>query len=186
MSTGELPLLSEMTPTISATAYAPLENRARKPLVAPPRLVSQKSPAAFRTISEVAGDLALPQHVLRFWETKFQQIRPIKGGGGRRYYSPDDIKLISNVKELLYTQGFTIKGVQKLLKEAGRNRHTMPTTSQQSATMPTAASVMANTPQINALSTRKPGPLSSDARQALSSLLGELHAMRDLLRQNGI
>src|SRR5580693_5269018 len=79
-----------------------------------------KSPTAFRTISEVATDLSVPQHVLRFWESKFQQIRPLKRGGGRRYYRPEDVQLISSIKDLLYSQGFTIRGVQKLLKENGR------------------------------------------------------------------
>jgi len=78
-----------------------------------------KSPEAFRTISEVAEDMDLPQHVLRFWETRFPQIKPLKRGGGRRYYRPDDIDLLRAVKQLLYGQGYTIKGVQKLLREQG-------------------------------------------------------------------
>jgi len=78
-----------------------------------------KSPEAFRTISEVAEDMELPQHVLRFWETRFPQIKPLKRGGGRRYYRPDDVELVRAVKELLYGQGYTIKGVQKLLREQG-------------------------------------------------------------------
>ncbi len=78
-----------------------------------------KSPEAFRTISEVAGDMDLPQHVLRFWETRFPQIKPLKRGGGRRYYRPDDVELLRAIKELLYGQGYTIKGVQKLLREQG-------------------------------------------------------------------
>ena len=86
----------------------------------PPRSPEMKSPTAFRTISEVANDLAVPQHVLRFWESKFQQIRPLKRGGGRRYYRPEDVQLIGSIKDLLYSQGFTIRGVQKLLKENGR------------------------------------------------------------------
>jgi DNA-binding transcriptional MerR regulator len=78
-----------------------------------------KSPDAFRTISEVAEDLDLPQHVLRFWETRFPQIKPLKRGGGRRYYRPDDVALITGLKTLLYGQGYTIKGVQRILKEQG-------------------------------------------------------------------
>ena len=78
-----------------------------------------KSPDAFRTISEVADDLDLPQHVLRFWETRFSQIKPMKRGGGRRYYRPDDIELLKGIRHLLYDQGYTIKGVQKLLKTNG-------------------------------------------------------------------
>ena len=79
----------------------------------------RKSASAFRTISEVAAELDLPQHVLRFWETKFSVIRPMKRGGGRRYYRPEDITLLRRIGGLLYTDGYTIKGVQKLLREGG-------------------------------------------------------------------
>ncbi|MBB5073023.1 DNA-binding transcriptional MerR regulator [Bartonella callosciuri] len=78
-----------------------------------------KSSDAFRTISEVAELLELPQHVLRFWETRFRQIKPMKRGGGRRYYRPGDVDLLKGIKQLLYDQGYTIKGVQRLLKENG-------------------------------------------------------------------
>lgn len=78
-----------------------------------------KSPDAFRTISEVAEDLDLPQHVLRFWETRFAHIKPLKRGGGRRYYRPDDIDLLKGIRHLLYGEGYTIKGVQRILKEEG-------------------------------------------------------------------
>jgi DNA-binding transcriptional MerR regulator len=80
---------------------------------------ADKSPGAFRTISEAAEDLGLPQHVLRFWETRFPQIKPLKRGGGRRYYRPDDVELLRAVKQLLYGEGYTIKGVQRLFKEQG-------------------------------------------------------------------
>src|SRR5580692_11257206 len=79
----------------------------------------KKAPNAFRTISEVADDLHIPQHVLRFWETKFSQVKPMKRGGGRRYYRPDDIALLRRISDLLYIQGYTIKGVQRLLREGG-------------------------------------------------------------------
>ena len=79
----------------------------------------EKSPDAFRTISEVADDLDLPQHVLRFWETRFPQIKPMKRGGGRRYYRPEDVDLLKGIRHLLYDHGYTIKGVQKLLKSNG-------------------------------------------------------------------
>jgi DNA-binding transcriptional MerR regulator len=79
----------------------------------------KKAPNAFRTISEVADDLHIPQHVLRFWETKFPQVKPMKRGGGRRYYRPDDIALLRRISDLLYIQGYTIKGVQRLLREGG-------------------------------------------------------------------
>ncbi len=78
-----------------------------------------KGPDAFRTISEVAEELDLPQHVLRFWETRFSQIKPMKRGGGRRYYRPDDVDLLRGIRLLLYGEGFTIKGVQRLLREKG-------------------------------------------------------------------
>ncbi|MDR3538785.1 MAG: MerR family transcriptional regulator [Acetobacteraceae bacterium] len=79
----------------------------------------KKAPNAFRTISEVADDLHIPQHVLRFWETRFPQVKPLKRGGGRRYYRPDDIALLRRISDLLYIQGYTIKGVQRLLREGG-------------------------------------------------------------------
>jgi DNA-binding transcriptional MerR regulator len=79
----------------------------------------RKAPSAFRTISEVADDLQIPQHVLRFWETKFPHLKPLKRGGGRRYYRPEDIALLRRISDLLYTQGYTIKGVQRLLREGG-------------------------------------------------------------------
>jgi DNA-binding transcriptional MerR regulator len=79
----------------------------------------EKSPDAFRTISEAAEELGLPQHVLRFWETRFSTIRPLKRGGGRRYYRPEDVLLLKGIRHLLYDQGFTIKGVQRILKDRG-------------------------------------------------------------------
>lgn len=78
-----------------------------------------KSPDAFRTISEAAEELDLPQHVLRFWETRFSNIRPLKRGGGRRYYRPEDVLLLKGIRHLLYDRGFTIKGVQRILKDQG-------------------------------------------------------------------
>jgi DNA-binding transcriptional MerR regulator len=78
-----------------------------------------KAPDAFRTISEVADDLDIPQHVLRFWETRFAQIKPMKRSGGRRYYRPDDVDLLRGIRHLLYSEGYTIRGVQRILKEHG-------------------------------------------------------------------
>jgi DNA-binding transcriptional MerR regulator len=78
-----------------------------------------KAPDAFRTISEVSQDLDVPQHVLRFWETRFAQIRPMKRGGGRRYYRPDDVDLLRGIRHLLYGEGYTIRGVQRILREQG-------------------------------------------------------------------
>lgn len=94
----------------------------------------EKSPDAFRTISEVADDLDLPQHVLRFWETRFPQIKPMKRGGGRRYYRPEDVELLKGIRHLLYDHGYTIKGVQKLLKTNG-NRFVAAAASGDLATM---------------------------------------------------
>jgi len=79
----------------------------------------EKSPDAFRTISEVAQELDVPQHVLRFWESRFREIRPMKRGGGRRYYRPDDVGLLRGIRHLLYGEGYTIRGVQRLLREQG-------------------------------------------------------------------
>lgn len=83
---------------------------------------ASKSSGAFRTISEVADDLGVQQHVLRFWETKFSHVRPLKRGGGRRYYRPEDVDLLKRIHHLLYVEGYTIKGVQKLLKDVGKNQ----------------------------------------------------------------
>ena len=96
-----------------------MANPARK--LAPSRRV-EKSPSAFRTISEVADELDVPQHVLRFWETRFPQVRPLKRGGGRRYYRPEDVDTLRHIRGLLYVQGYTIKGVQRLLREGGGRR----------------------------------------------------------------
>lgn len=102
-------------------ASAPLPAAAAEGGGAPPgpRNKPRKAPNAFRTISEVADELHIPQHVLRFWETKFPQVRPLKRGGGRRYYRPDDISLLRRISDLLYIEGYTIKGVQRLLREGG-------------------------------------------------------------------
>ncbi len=81
--------------------------------------MDHKAPDAFRTISEVADELDLPQHVLRFWETRFRDIKPMKRGGGRRYYRPDDVDLLRGIRHLLYGEGYTIRGVQRILREQG-------------------------------------------------------------------
>jgi DNA-binding transcriptional MerR regulator len=91
-------------------------------LSSPAFAFAEKSPEAFRSISEAAGDLDLPQHVLRFWESRFTQLKPVKRAGGRRYYRPEDIDLLRGIRALLYSDGLTIKGVQKILKDRG-HRH---------------------------------------------------------------
>ncbi len=155
------------------------------------RPMEMKSPTAFRTISEVATDLSVPQHVLRFWESKFQQIRPLKRGGGRRYYRPEDIQLISSIKDLLYGQGFTIRGVQKLLKENSRfpSARSMVPDPQLPASM--AASMASSAPQSATqpqTSQQKPASqaLSPEKRAELQAVLGELKSLRELLRQSGV
>ncbi len=97
------------------------------------QIAHEKSSQAFRTISEVAAEIDVPQHVLRFWESKFTQIRPLKRGGGRRYYRPDDIELLRRIKNYLYKQGYTIKGVQRLLKENRSMAHTQASAPQAQA-----------------------------------------------------
>jgi DNA-binding transcriptional MerR regulator len=118
-----------------------------------------KSAAAFRTISEVGSDLDVPSHVLRFWESKFAQVRPLKRGGGRRYYRPEDVELLRQIRSLLYDDGYTIKGVQKLLRDGGLRPG--GTTS----SVPAAAET-----------------LSVTQRRALGELLGELEDLRSYLR----
>ncbi len=128
----------------------------------------RKSAAAFRTISEVAGELDVPQHVLRFWETRFSHIRPLKRGGGRRYYRPDDVALLRRIKSLLYNDGYTIKGVQKLLREgAGADA----ASGDDEAAAPAVAKAA------------KDG-LSPSARAVLEAALAELRAVHDLLKRS--
>jgi DNA-binding transcriptional MerR regulator len=140
-----------------------------------------KSPAAFRTISEVATDLSVPQHVLRFWESKFQQIKPLKRGGGRRYYRPEDVQLISGIKDMLYNQGFTIRGVQKLLKENGRVNPPPRTGGVIDPQVP--SSMPLNAPAANS---QAPRGLSPEKRREVESVLSELKSLRELLKQSGI
>ena len=116
-----------------------------------------KSPEAFRTISEVADALDVPPHVLRFWETRFAQVKPVKRGGGRRYYRPEDVRLLRGIRGLLYDDGMTIKGVQKILRERGI-RHVIG--------LGTAAERRASSPRGRARRpVRKPRP-SRPARRA--------------------
>jgi len=148
----------------------------------PPRPVEVKAPGAFRTISEVANDLEVPQHVLRFWESKFQQIRPLKRGGGRRYYRPEDIQLLDSIKDLLYNQGFTIRGVQKLLREGGRSPLARATGSESHLSPSSGLSSQAS----SAAGQSPSRVLSADKRREIESLLSELKSLRDLLKQSGI
>ena len=146
------------------------------------RTAGQKSPDAFRTISEVSADLDVPQHVLRFWEGKFAQIRPLKRGGGRRYYRPDDMDLLRGIQHLLYGDGYTIKGVQKLLREhgvkyvvaAGR-RVPAEKTRPQAQPAPPAQPAMAL--PVIAQPALDP-PAGADRFEAAARLFGKLKALR--------
>jgi DNA-binding transcriptional MerR regulator len=137
-----------------------------------------KSAAAFRTISEVATDLDVPPHVLRFWESKFPQIRPLKRGGGRRYYRPEDIDLLRRIRTLLYRDGYTIKGVQKLLRvPAQRGGDEAADADHPSA----PASSLGLDPQVAAISAESHSD-SQNWRVALGGVIADLEALRDRLR----
>ena len=122
-----------------------------------------KSASAFRTISEVAEQLDVPQHVLRFWETKFSTVRPLKRGGGRRYYRPEDIDLIRQIRNLLYADGYTIKGVQRLMREGH---------------------LKAAAAQASAKAAKAPAPHEvAKGAPDLQDVIAELSELRDILRR---
>ena len=123
-----------------------------------------KSPDAFRTISEVASELDVPQHVLRFWESKFTQVRPLKRGGGRRYYRPEDVELLRRIRALLYAEGYTIKGVQRVLRENTRKSVIEPDCS------PTVVAAEDDAPT-----------LSKQQRVRIESVMADLVGLRRLL-----
>jgi DNA-binding transcriptional MerR regulator len=154
-----------------------------------------KSEAAFRTISEVSEDLDVPQHVLRFWESKFPQIKPLKRGGGRRYYRPEDVQLLRRIRDLLYKDGYTIRGVQKLLRETPRVARVTPPADVPAADP--APAVAPAAPPVEAILPHRDGgrpdpmvapellrPAGEDGqRVVLQSILTELLELRDLLEQ---
>ena len=142
---------------------------------------ARKSASAFRTISEVADDLGLQQHVLRFWETKFTQVKPLKRGGGRRYYRPEDVVLLKKIHHLLYTEGYTIKGVQKLLKGQGKQQIVA---SEIAADAAPAANQQgtAKTAESPITASRGGKPLSERQKVILESMLGELKELRTMIR----
>lgn len=159
----------------------------------------QKSDSAFRTISEVAEDLDVQQHVLRFWETKFGQIKPLKRGGGRRYYRPEDVALLKKIHTLLYVEGYTIKGVQKLLKGVSKSQVLEDQKKPQQAAQAYGANLPQVTPADLPVTAAAPSqPLSfaeADAyaatqtpgmdprhKIALQAVLAELMEMREQLR----
>jgi len=182
-------------PPASAHASAPVASAPAGPAqaaeAAPAK--ARKAPNAFRTISEVADDLHIPQHVLRFWETRFTQVKPLKRGGGRRYYRPDDIALLRRISDLLYTQGYTIKGVQRLLREGGgRLAEEIPPPSP--AEQAAAAAERARNPELpmpglapspmpaaRVVVRQKQEPEAERLRALLLEALHELEAIRALL-----
>jgi DNA-binding transcriptional MerR regulator len=127
----------------------------------------KKSASAFRTISEVADELEVQQHVLRFWETKFTQVKPLKRGGGRRYYRPEDIALLKHIHDLLYKQGYTIKGVQKLLKGQSKNQIAANVNDEMS---------VSETEDVSNVTA-----FESKGKKALKSLLSDLKDIRSLI-----
>lgn len=133
-----------------------------------------KSPGAYRTIAEVAEELDLPQHVLRFWETKFPQIRPLKRGGGRRYYRPGDVEVLRHIRELLYSEGYTIRGAQKLLRQRG-GRETG------TAAAATGRATGRDAARQPSQSVTAPGAIDPHTRVQLEKVLSELEEMRAAL-----
>jgi DNA-binding transcriptional MerR regulator len=140
-----------------------------------------KSKEAFRTISEVASELDVPQHVLRFWETKFNQIKPLKRGGGRRYYRPEDVDLLKGIQRLLHSEGYTIKGVQKIFREHGAKAIQLGLIGGEgvpAANMTAEAASSAESEQADA----SQSALSPAHRRLLSALRNDLSEIRRLLR----
>jgi DNA-binding transcriptional MerR regulator len=165
---------------------------------------STKSASAFRTISEVSDELDVPQHVLRFWETKFSQIKPMKRGGGRRYYRPEDMALLRRIRELLYVDGYTIKGVQRLLRQSGvkavlagqEDGGAADSSSDETSGNLEATVISASSSVRHAGSQPQPGPaaetpvqqqapgLDEPTRKALRAVLAELTELREMLPRN--
>jgi len=139
-----------------------------------------KAPEAFRTISEVADELDVPKHVLRFWEAKFSQLKPMKRGGGRRYYRPEDVALLKGIRLLLYSDGYTIRGVQKILREQGP-RYVMEYEGQADQAAPEGA--MAAEPLDGEADTEPGFTMSSlgGAEDDLGAIIDEIEACRQIL-----
>jgi DNA-binding transcriptional MerR regulator len=151
---------------------------------------TEKAPDAFRTISEVSEALDLPQHVLRFWEAKFPQVKPLKRAGGRRYYRPDDIDLLKGIRFLLYAEGLTIKGVQKVLREQG-GRHVAEIgrvggrdgATRRDADQGPVAPVVPTIEQVNLSADLPSEVLVAEQRARLETVLDELLSLREILRR---
>ena len=141
-----------------------------------------KSAGAFRTISEVADDLDVAQHVLRFWESKFPQVRPLKRGGGRRYYRPEDVDLLRRIRSLLYDEGYTIKGAQKLLKGQRRtpSERSMPENGKDRTPSQSEAAASAQPAEAPAPAH---APLDAEQKRALSTIKTDLIQLRETLRK---
>lgn len=141
----------------------------------------RKAPSAFRTISEVADDLGVQQHVLRFWETKFTQVKPLKRGGGRRYYRPEDVELLKRIHHLLYTEGYTIKGVQKLMKGQGKSQIIAGEISAPANQSKPKEEVQMSPVEVEK-ATAQPLGLNDKQRSILQAMLGDLKDLRSMIR----
>jgi len=167
-------LKPEVKPQVTEQVTQNIPNR--RPMKAKDTV--QKSAGAFRTISEVADELRVEQHVLRFWETKFSQIKPLKRGGGRRYYRPEDVELLKNIHHLLYQEGYTIKGVQKLLSATRGNLSARMSSADMQADTSVEMPVEAVVEQEAASPVAKAVAKNKDE---LKSMLEELKSMRKLI-----
>jgi len=156
----------------------------------------KKASAAFRTISEVADELGVKQHVLRFWETKFSQLKPLKRGGGRRYYRPEDIELLRAVHRLLYVEGYTIKGVQKLLRDGGKKQIVAVFSGEEDVILSgdvDEENIVYDDDDLSEPSVEQQAPcapapvgaaanLTSEQREALEAVLAELKELRGMIK----
>ena len=143
--------------------------------------MTKKSATAFRTISEVAEELEVQQHVLRFWETKFTQVKPLKRGGGRRYYRPEDVALLKKIHHLLYTEGYTIKGVQKLMKGQGKQQLIAEDVAEEKSVANESAVKNRQVSSQKTVSTTEEG-MSGKQRAILQAMLGDLKELRDMIK----
>ncbi len=170
--------LQEMGATAASSKATSADSGSAKASAALSSARGKKSSAAFRTISEVAEELDIQQHVLRFWETKFTHIKPLKRGGGRRYYRPEDVSLIKAIHHLLYVEGYTIKGVQKLFREVGKKQIVL---SFGGETVEEGALVVAG--GSPAEKTTSKDKLSNEQRETLQNVLDELKELRGMMRK---
>jgi DNA-binding transcriptional MerR regulator len=150
-----------------------------------------KSDTAFRTIGEVAEDLDVPAHVLRFWESKFSQLKPLKRGGGRRYYRPEDVLLLRRIRQCLYQDGYTIKGVQRLLREGALKNMPVAEAAAEPPARPEAGAVKAppakadpNLPPLLAAIETAAAETIGELQNVVAEVVQELGDLRDLLRRS--